>query len=247
MSEKVTPAERVEHATQLIEDFRLQEDAEFFSDPTNRLDFLTTLDYEDFLGIAKHVNSRVRGYEPRDRRNADDKGAFLPMLATPSSEEKPDALRAGFEAIQAYLRESDDSIEEKLRGVSMAFEALIIWVHPFNDGNGRTSRFLGKFIEDGTTDVGELIEETASNDTRQRMYDSYLRVDQGNLYKNADIVSFDESDLEELQKTEMTVADGISLSLTRMLEDKRYQDRIQAQSDRYLEQRAAYEQRKAAA
>lgn len=247
MSEKVTPVERVEHATQLIEDFGLQEDAEFFSDPTDRLEFLTTLDYEDFLGIAKHVNSRVRGYEPRDRRNANDKGAFLPLLATPSSEEKPDALRAGFEAIQAYLRESDDNIEEKLRGASMAFEALIIWVHPFNDGNGRTSRFLGKFIEHGTTDVGELIEETASNDTRQRIYDDYLRVDQGNLNKNADIVTFDEADYEELQKTEMPISEGISLSLTRMLEDKRYQTKVEAQSARYLARRASYKQSRAAA
>lgn len=247
MPKKLSESDLIEHTTQLLEDFELHSDAEFFSDSVNRVEFLSLLDYDDFFGITQHINARVRGFEPRDKHTVGERGAHLPMLATPKAEEKQEALRAGFHAIQSYLRESNDVTEEKIRGVGMAVEALIIWVHPFNDGNGRTSRFLGKFIEDGTTDVDQLIEETTSHDTRLREYGGVLRIDSGNLYKNADLVSFDDDDIKKLEETEMPIADGISLSLTRLLEDKSYQDRVDAKTARYRASLAEYTKRRASA
>ncbi|MCA9309017.1 Fic family protein [Candidatus Saccharibacteria bacterium] len=240
MKNAETHQDRVEYATELVTDFDLETDAEFFTEPQNRLDFISSLDADEFADLARHINARMRGYEPREKTTIHEKGGFLPLEATPKAKEKPESLEAGFNAIKEYLDNSADSVEEKTRGVGMAVEALIIWVHPYNDGNGRTSRFLAKFIEDGTTDIDELITETASNDSRQRIYNGTLRVDQWNLVKDADLI-MDDDELESYRVTEMPVAEGIAKSLKRLLENKAYQDKVDVQTERYLKQRAAYE------
>lgn len=230
-SQESTP-DRILHATQLVEDFRLTQDAEFFSEPGNRIAFLESLSADDFIGIAQHVNARVRGFEPREQANAQDKGGYLPLLGTPTEAEKPEAFRAGFDTIKRYLAESSDTLKAKLEGAAMAAEALIVWVHPFNDGNGRTSRFLGKFIEDGTTDTDQLIMETADKRNRLRMYDGTLRVDQYNVCNGLDLL-LDDDEEAELLKSKMPVADGISLSLERLLVDPAYQEKVETQTQQF--------------
>ncbi|MFX5412231.1 Fic family protein, partial [Acinetobacter baumannii] len=46
----------------------------------------------------------------------------------------------------------------------------IVWVHPFNDGNGRTSRFIGNLIEEGGSEPDELARQTASSGARGTIY-----------------------------------------------------------------------------
>lgn len=231
MASKESTLDRIQDATRLIEDFSLAEDAEYFADPPNRVAFLQSLTTDEFVGIAQHINARMRGFEPRDQINAHDRGGFLPMLGTPSADEKPEAFRTGFETIKAYLEESSDTPRKKLKSAAMATEALVIWVHLFNDGNGRTSRFLGKFIEDGTTDTEQLVAETADNNNRLRMYDGKLRIDQYNIYKDMDVL-LDEDEEEELKKTKMPVVEGISLSLKRLMENQSVQGEVEAKTER---------------
>jgi hypothetical protein len=224
--------QRTVDASKLIDDFNLAQDAEYFADPERRLEFIQSMSADEFTGLAQHINARIRGYEPRDRVTAQETGGYLPLLGTPSAEDKPVAFRAGFDTIKSYLAESDDTTEEKIKGVGMAVEALIIWVHPFNDGNGRTSRFLGKFIEDGATDSEQLVAETADKNNRLRMYDSYLRVDQGNIFKGMDLM-LDADEFEALRKTEMPADDGISLSIDRLLKDKSLQQKVEDKTANY--------------
>lgn len=218
-------------AQTLVQDFDLLRDAEFFANPAQRVEFLKKLEYKDFFDIAQHVNARMRGYEPRDGQNRGERGGSLPFLRTPKSTEKQEAFQKGFESIQDYLINSDDTVEEKVKGAGMATEALLIWVHPFNDGNGRTARFLGTFIEDGTHDVDGLIASTVTSGVRQRSYGENLRVDKGNLYSvDDDIIMTDEEAAafaEEIRNTSMPVADGIAQSIKHLLEDKRRQRRIE--------------------
>ena len=218
-------------AQTLVQDFDLQRDAEFFADPAQRVEFLKTLEPDEFFGIAQHVNARMRGYEPRDGQNANDKGGSLPFLKTPKADDKPEAFRKGFETIRDYLINSNDSVEEKAKGAGMAIEALVIWVHPFDDGNGRTSRFLGTFVENGTSDVDGLVASTVTSGVRQRSYGENLRVDKGNLYSEDDDIMMSDEErvayIEEIRSTTMPVADGISQSLKILLEDKRRQRRIE--------------------
>jgi len=249
MKEKFPEPDRETQAAQLIEDFNLQGDAEFFSDPTVRVDFLKSLDSEEFFDLAQHVNARVRGYEPREKVNAGDKGSYLPLLKTPDASEKPEAFRKGFDAIQKYLRDSNDSDQEKAKGAGMAVEALLIWVHAFNDGNGRTSRFLGSFIENGTTNTDQLINSTADKNERMRMYPEYLRLDNTSYADDPDLM-LDDHERDEIRAAQeaLPITEGIAQSLTRLLEDKSLQQRVEADAQERIDIRhRALERRERAA
>lgn len=223
--------DRLHSSTQLVEDFNLVEDAEFFNDPMNRLEFVSSLDFDGFMDVALHVNARVRGFEPNDRLNANDEGGCLPGMRTPDAIEKPIAFHAGFDSIKKYLDESTDSPEQKAKGVGMAMEALIIWVHPFNDGNGRTSRFFGKFIEDGTVNTEELIAETADAGNRLRVYPPRLRLDDMTDL-SADIL-LDDDQILAIKKSqeELPIIEGIAQSITQLLENKSFQDSVEAHTE----------------
>ncbi len=238
MSEQLLQNNRQEGATQLLSDFELTQDAEFFSDPVNRLNFIDSLEFEEFVGITRHVNDRVRGFEPRDKITANEKGGFLPFFLTPSQAEKPEAFRAGFEAIKSYIKESPETADEKVQSVGMAVEALIVWVHPFSDGNGRTSRFLGKFIEDGTTDTDQLIVETSNREARLRMYGEYSRVDNVTDADNEDVL-LDDAERENIRRAQadLPIVKGIELSVKRLLEDKSMQQKVLDNTQRYQEKR----------
>lgn len=244
MSE-ITPSQRKGYAENLISDFRLDTDAEYFSNLENRIEFIESLSATDILDILRHINARMRDLIPREGQNSHDAGGYLPMLGTPPATEKPLAFKAGFETIQQYLTSSTDTNEEKLKGAGMAMEALIIWVHPFNDGNGRTSRFMAKFIEDGTTDIDRLVAETADGNNRLRVYDPWLRADQYNIYYGQDII-LDDREREDLERTKMPITDGIALSIKNLLEDKTMQEAVESKTTLLRENLARFMMKKAA-
>lgn len=225
--------QRTKNVDSLIDDFNLLKDANYFADPEHRLELIKGLSTEEFIDLAYHVNARMRNQDPRDRENRLDVGASLPLLGTPEPSEKANAFQAGYDVIREYLLNSNDTVGHKLSGVGMAIEALVIWVHLFNDGNGRTARFLGKFIEDGTVLIDDLRAETTSQESRLRDYGNGLRVDEYNLVKNQDIL-WDEGELEEIKaKTEMPVGLGIELSIKRLLYDDKYRQIVHQQQAEY--------------
>lgn len=244
MVEELIDQKRVEDSNQLLEDFNLKEDAEFFAEPANRLEFLSSLDFEDFLSVSQHVNARVRGFEPRDKATVKDKGAYLPLMKTPNEAEKPEALRKGFDTIKQYLHDSKDTDEQKVKSLGMAVEALIIWVHPFNDGNGRTSRFLGSFIENGTVDTEQLLKDAADRNERMRMYPEFLRVDDTTDLENDDFI-LDDDEIEVIKKAqeELPITEGIARSLKQLMDDKTLQVRVEAESERNKDVRAQWVER----
>ncbi|TAH31711.1 Fic family protein [Candidatus Saccharibacteria bacterium] len=202
-----------------------------------------------FLDLARHINARMRHMYPSLHENENDEGASLPLLGTPPPAEKEESFLAGAEVIHDYLIGSDDGVEEKLKAAGMAAEALIIWVHPFNDGNGRTSRFVGKFIEDGADADGDgLAQETADGKYRQRVYTENMRIDTWNtmytLIESGDLL-IDEDEIAEIEKTQMPFKDGIAQSIRNLLNNKQLQDQILERSrvriNRFLAHIAAKE------
>lgn len=223
---------------QLIHDL-IGRHQEFFANSENRLDFLKGTDAAGFYRIAQHINAKLRGERPYELRKCDnEKGAFLPMLHTPSHEDKPVAFQRGYEAIQEYLRDSSDSLEKKLEGVAMASEALIIWVHPFNDGNGRTSRFLGKFIESGASNIDELVAETASSRERGTYYRCKLATKEGLIADaNNEDLMLDDDERDEMREKAQSLPndiDGMYLSVKRLFES----DALRDQTKKYKKQQA---------
>lgn len=195
---------------------------EFFADSENRLKFLQDQDAASFYRLAQHINARLRGLIPREvRQDSDEEGGFLPLLHTPSHADKPDAFRRGFDAIHEYLQDSGDAPDAKLEKVAAATEALVIWVHPFYDGNGRTSRFMGKFIEQGGADVDALIAETISGRKRGTIYDFKVHTRESELAdaNNEDLL-FDDDEREKIRAGAEALPDdieGMYLSIKRLL------------------------------
>ena len=214
---------REESSRQLVHDL-LGDSGELFDDPQTRLNFVGDQTPDQFYEIAEHINRSMRGMTSAEMRNhAQDKGGFLQQLHTPAHEHKRDAFYKGSEAIRKYIAHSEDTIDTKLEGVSMATEALIIWVHPFDDGNGRTSRFLGEFIEHGAHDIDALVATTVDKNHRLRFYEDIIASRQSRL-SDADNTELmlDDDEREALREEAHSLPDdpeAVTLSIKRLLED----------------------------
>lgn len=150
-------------------------------------------------------------------------------LHTPSHEDKIPAFCEGYRAIQEYIAESPDDVDKKIAGVALAVEALVIWTHPFNDGNGRTSRFLAKLIEEGATDIDSLVNETSSNRIRRRTFNQKV-VTRESVLENAnnEDMMFDDDEREEMRQQAETLPsdiEGMYTSVRNLLYDDALQQR----------------------
>ncbi len=89
---------------------------EFFANPSNRLDFIQSHDADSFYKIAQYVNARLRSEKFHELRYREgEKGGFLPGLHVPSNDDKPEAFKSGYKAIQEYINSSSDVTEKKLK------------------------------------------------------------------------------------------------------------------------------------
>lgn len=219
---------REDDTRQLVHDL-IGRHAEFFADPINRLDFILSQKPDDFLRLAKYTNAKLRGEKPRTlRQDEEEKGGFLPFMHTPSIEDKPEAFKKGYGAIQDYIQQSPDSIDKKIEGVAMATEALVIWVHPFNDGNGRTARFLAKLVEDGASNIDDLAAETASGSIRGRIYtDKYASKESTLESANNEDIMYDDDEREEMRQRAKDMPDDVSsmyFSIQHLLESEKVRE-----------------------
>ena len=228
-------AHREDDARQLVDNI-VGRNGEYFANPDNRLEFMQTQGADDFYRMAQHVNARLRNEIPAKlRRDPDEKGAFLMALHTPSHDDKVPAFRNGYRAIQEYITQSTDSTDKKIQSVAMATEALVIWTHPFNDGNGRTSRFLAKLIEEGATDADSLVAETATRNQRNLVYRQKFQTKEGALSEaNNNDIMYDDGEREELLAKAESLPndiDGVYLSVKRLL----HNDATQQHAMRYVQ------------
>lgn len=232
---------REQESGQLIAEL-IGDNTELFDDPSVRLEFLGQQTPLQFQEITTHINRRLRGFDDSDLRNeAPDKGGNLPMLHTPESNLKSAALQKGFEAIKEYIQDSPNPHLEK---VAAATEALIIWVHPFDDANGRTSRFLAQFIESGASDKSRLLAVTSDKKNRLRNYipdiqskqalqvmtkdavtipEAPVKREPGLIYLDIDFI-LDDNEIEEMREQALAAPDdpdAIYLSIQKLLNSDR--------------------------
>lgn len=209
--------------TQALIDGLVGRHERFFADPSNRIQFMLETSPDGFLDMTRYVNAKLRGEKPRILRlDSSEQGASLRLLHTPDKENKPEAFRQGYAEIQNYLHSSEDDIDTKIKGAAMAIEALIIWVHPFNDGNGRTSRFMARMVESGVSDVPDLISQTVSNQNRGVYNREKLQSMESILAEaNNPNIMLDDEERSELRKQAAEApndTDAISLSIRQLLD-----------------------------
>lgn len=225
---------RTQDAAGLVHDI-IGRHQEYFAEPKNRLEFIKEQSADEFLSIARYVNAKLRSETPHQLKyDENEKGSFLPMLHTPSHEDKPAAFASGYEAIQEYIETSEDSESKKIEGVAMATEALVIWTHLFNDGNGRTSRFLGRLVEDGAANVDELVAQTAAQGERNRIYPDKYATREGRLsVANNQEIMLDDEEREEMRTEAKRLPSDVTsmkLSIKNLLES----DDVRQRTLRYV-------------
>jgi hypothetical protein len=119
---------------------------EHLADPAERRRLFETMSNEGYTKMFGFVNSLTRGEKP----NYSYEDGNLPMLETPKLEDKSALMDATFESVRGILsdRETDDATALRRAGLTMA--GAIDYIHPKENGNGRTGRTLHYLMEFGT-------------------------------------------------------------------------------------------------
>lgn len=192
--------------------------------PESRLEYFLDKNNSFRWVIAANAGSRGKdlGELWSDLRSGKEGHGMLLALHTPAARDKLACFNSGVEAMQEYVNSSRESTEEKLDAIAMAYEALIIWTHIFNDGNGRTSRFIGKLIEDGLGDVDGLVAETISGDNRQTVYSPTVETREGILedLNNSELSVPNEDELRDNLDSFPNDIEGMKLNIKAILEDE---------------------------
>lgn len=96
--------------------------------------------------MVGYVNSIPRGqridYEYHDGK--------LPMAETPALEDKGPLMIQTFAAVRNIL--ADEALDDRraLRKAGLTLAGAVNYIHPFEDGNGRTGRIMHYLMENGT-------------------------------------------------------------------------------------------------
>lgn len=192
--------------------------------PESRLEHF--LDKNNSFRWVIAANAGLRGKDLgelwSDIRSGKEGHGMLPVLHTPAARDKLACFNSGVEAIQEYVNSSRESTEEKLDAIAMAYEALIVWTHMFNDGNGRTSRFIGKLVEDGLGDVDGLVAEAISGNNRQTGYSPTVGTREGVLeyLNNSELSVPNEDELRDNLDSLPNDIEGMKLNIKAILEDE---------------------------
>lgn len=109
---------------------RLREDKEMAND----------ISFEDYRDFLVRINGITRNI-PTSKRKLDGDGVmlegFIDEVAVPRQEDKEELLKQSFTS-RTHLQSTED--------IAYMFPAVLTAVHPFMDGNGRTSRILHSLL-----------------------------------------------------------------------------------------------------
>jgi Fic/DOC family len=119
---------------------------EIFADAEARRGYFATLDDQRFTKILGYVNSVTRG-ESINYAFGDSQAL---NLKTPPPESKTPLLERTFGTVRTILgRELLDN-ETALRRAGLTIGGAINYIHPYNNGNGRTGRVMHYLMEFGS-------------------------------------------------------------------------------------------------
>lgn len=127
-----------------------------FSDEEHKREFIKNLSAEEFLQLLNGINGILRDKKKEDWKmdgeNVGVGGSVFTGLEyiSPRQEDKAELL----EKLLISVKEMSESGKD-LKDVALAISAAINAIHPFIDGNGRTSRFLYFILSENYTSENE--------------------------------------------------------------------------------------------
>lgn len=137
---------------------------EAFADPITRRDHLEQMTGDDFIDMTQRVASLVRTGDSNQLQHFDGDTVALMAHEVPDQREKEQLLRETWETAQTLLHDRRLSDEDALEHAALTVAGGVLYVHPFADGNGRTSRTLSYIIAKGAEsedDLRKMTEETS--------------------------------------------------------------------------------------
>lgn len=221
---------RKERTVQLIDDLKSSERlGKTLYDSEMMLDFLSNSDVADVLSLLVTINAGLRGVERKklvENMNNGGEGSWLLSLHTPaSSQDKHDYMVAGIEEIGRYIDSSGEDVDQKKEAVSMAYEALIVWTHMFNDGNGRTSRFMAELIKNGLNDEEHLVSEAVSGVDRITYRHTIATKEYIKWLQSSNDILLEKSD-ERDPNAYMSDIEAIKLEMQKILQNPDYREEL---------------------
>lgn len=118
-----------------------------FTDTDRRYAYFKQLDIAGFKQLLFDVNSVCREEHIQDYEDGK-----LPMLITPSAADKEPLMTETLQAAVAILHDVNIEPKEALQRAALVLGGGLVLVHPFNDGNGRTSRLVSYVMHEGLAD-----------------------------------------------------------------------------------------------
>lgn len=136
--------------------------AEFFSqnevleDSATRRDYFEHLDEQDFLDLLQQTANLVRTGDSNQLQSFDGAKVGLMFHEVPDQREKEGLLGETWRTALGILKDRELTDQDALDYAGLTVAGGVLLVHPFIDGNGRTSRTLSYLMMRGTKNLDEL-------------------------------------------------------------------------------------------
>lgn len=125
---------------------------EVLQDPATRRDFFASLDSSDFVDMVEQVGAVLRTGDSSQRQHLDGDTTYLQTHEVPAQEDKEQLLKETWDTAKSFLANPDMADEDAVSYAALTVAGGILYIHPFQDGNGRVSRVLSYAIEMGARD-----------------------------------------------------------------------------------------------
>ena len=156
------------------------------STPEFRRKLIFRTNFDVFENWLQRINGIVRRIKPVDR-DIYDTDSETYSLTAPDIQDRQLLLKQAWEASRRIL-EPEAEVDQELKDVSLLLGGVLNFIHPFEDGNGRTSRVVGLLTRegfDGSQESQSLIKEVLGENGRWVLYNNprsltsllYTRVD----------------------------------------------------------------------
>lgn len=138
-------------ANKRVERLRLKQE---LSTPQERRRYFGDLSNEEYKKVLGYINSLSRA-QPIDYEY---KNGQLPLEPTPPFQDKERLMNITFQAVRNILSSTDLVDTKALRTAALTLAGAIDYIHPYENGNGRTGRVAHYLIEFGTQRGPEAFE-----------------------------------------------------------------------------------------
>lgn len=164
-----------------IKSFEREKAEEIFADEKSRREFILNLSSEDYKNLLIGINGILRNKE-RSEWEMDGKDVAIKdghgdvAWDFPEFEDKQYLIDLSLQSAKKMISNGND-----IENIAILLSSVITAVHPFNDGNGRTAKFVLALINKGySKDKKNIIENVLtssdfSNSVNSGLMESYIR------------------------------------------------------------------------